>query len=116
MIYSYWCDRCEQGVDIYKTAKEIDTREFCDECDSIMSRQFVFQGQMSVPNIEPHYNPAFGKIIHSKQELKDTVRQHNDKHGTDLQEVGNERVRAKKRERFVNAESAAKELYGVLKK
>lgn len=116
MVYEYRCIGCEKSQDIYKSVEAIERPELCLECGDKMERQMVFKGQLNAQNFEAHYNQAFGKIVHSKNELKESVRVHNETHGTDLQEIGTERYRAHKPEFKVDTESMKKEIYGVLRK
>lgn len=61
-----------------------------------MSRCFCPKVQVMVGSFEPHFNEAFGEVIHSKRELKETVRRYNEERGMDLQEVGSDPVKARK--------------------
>jgi len=97
MIYEYQCYGCGQNYDIHKSYKELDEREFCPQCGSRLTRKFIFKVQVSTPNLEPHFNEGFGKVIHNKRQLKDTIKKHNDDHGTDLVELGNDKAFKSKR-------------------
>lgn len=66
------------------------------------------------------YNPAFGKVIRNSEELKSAIREHNDRTGEDLVEVGNFDVSShstkRHRNRFEWGEKDRKEAYDLLDK
>ena len=76
--------------------QDFDREESCPDCLKELYGPLVGTGftqvHVSVPDVSAHYNQAFGKVIHNKTELEETIRIHNDEHGTDLQAVGNDRL------------------------
>lgn len=116
MIYQYKCD-CGEVIDVVKSYREIDRTELCKVCGRTMMRDITaFCGQMSPHKFDTHYNHAFGKVIGSKAELKEAVRRHNETHGTDLQEVGNEKLKSEKPRVNYDLDGMKKEIYGLLHK
>lgn len=92
MIYSYQCDGCGgEAVDVVKSAAYSDRPEYCGKCNEPMRRLYsaVHFTTKSVFD-KPSYNPAFGKVINSKHQLKDEIRRASDE-GKEIVEVGNEK-------------------------
>ena len=98
MIYVYVCRNCRHIVDVVKGCKEIDQKEVCQNCENRLER-ILQPGYFNVKSFEVHRSSAFGKVIHSHRELKNIIAEHNDKHGTDIQEVGNDKMTTVKRQR-----------------
>lgn len=86
MIYEYKCHQCGKSEDIVKSVKEMDREEICSECSLAMERAFFPQKlqfmHTSVQSAE--FNPAFGQVIHSRQERDELAKRRG------MIEVGNE--------------------------
>ena len=99
MLYEYKCWRCDESFDISKPSSEVDREEICPICHIVMKRIDVHNKVfVNLGTFEPHFNPAFGKKIHNKHQLREEIAQLNDEKGYDLQEVGNEKPQKRKRE------------------
>jgi hypothetical protein len=107
---------CNKNEEIIKSHRDFDRPEPCDVCGDDMVRQVVFSGQMAPDKSESHYNHAFGKVIHSKRELRNEIKRHNSEYGTDLQEVGNEKPRVERKTINSDYDGMGRELYRMRKK
>lgn len=100
--YVYTCARCETNHDVIKSYRELSTSEYCPDCGAKLFGPRVGTGftkvSVSTPQFNAHYNHAFGKVVKNKSELKNEVRRYNGEHGTDLVEVGNEKLKRQKRD------------------
>lgn len=98
MIYTY---RCNQGecaclnieFTVSKRASDIDTVEFCRACAHPAERLFR-PGRPQIMNAgdgwnDHTYNPAFGKVISSKAQLRKEMAEAKAR-GNEMVEVGNE--------------------------
>lgn len=74
-----------------------------------MSRTFTPPTQVISP-FQEQYNPAFGKIIKNKAHLREELSRYSDANGSELVEVGNEKMKFEKPEFRVDHESAKAEL------
>lgn len=115
LIYVYSCSVCPHSrTEVIKSAKQIDDPELCKSSHE-MERVIVWGGQMNVPSFEPQFNPAFGKIIHSKRQIQDEVRRTRDEQGVELVEMGNERVKPKASRQEYDWDGVGRELHQRLK-
>lgn len=98
MIYEYGCDRCLKVVEIVKSHTLSDVKERCETCTEFMIRIYS-PPQISVAKLEPHFNHAFGKVIHSKEHLKEHIKKENGDKGKNIVEVGNDPLSSIKKTR-----------------
>lgn len=89
MIYIYECIHCSKKYELIKPALQSSQLEYCPVCHFELNKVFTAPRINMGKGYEPSYNPAFGKVIHNKAELKDTIKKLNDQ-GRDIQEVGND--------------------------
>ena len=77
-----------------KSLRYFNRIELCSECGTQMFRVF-HPPQVSVPKVEAHYSPAFGKVVSSRKEINEEIRKINGEKGMDLVEVGNDKSEKK---------------------
>lgn len=78
-----------------KRVSEVDEKEVCDTCGSLMRIEITCPN-MAIPNeFKPEYYWAFGKTISSKHGLKETLREIKGETGKEIIEVGNEKPKLK---------------------
>lgn len=82
-------------MEVIKPVSQLDNQEYCD-CGTEMRRTIAFKGGVSTDDRYKGYNPAFGKFIKNKADLKNTLAEIKGETGKDLIEVGNESPRVKK--------------------
>ena len=89
-----------------------DVAEPCDICQRIMKKLINFQGEVSgATDKQPEYNPAFGKVIKNKHDLRNELARIEGETGKKLEEVGNETLNnVKKPRKKVDIEEATREL------
>lgn len=85
MIYEFYCEKCRLGYDIHRSAADASEPAWCVACDGEMRRLYSPPHIIGASVFEPEFNPAFGKVIRSKNEAKELARRY------DLTEVGNEK-------------------------
>jgi putative FmdB family regulatory protein len=85
MVYEYLCERCNLAVDIVKSVKEYNSKEYCTACSGEMIK-LLSAPQLSGFNDKAEFNPAFGTIVKNRQHRKELAKRHG------LIEVGNEKV------------------------
>ena len=95
MIYDYWCPRCGKHLDVIKPVSAIDNEEICEKCSLAMVR-VIHAVLGNVSNFPGGYNPAFGKTLLSKRDLKNAVVEHEYKTGQRLEEVGTDKMQSVK--------------------
>lgn len=98
MIYEYGCNKCLKTHDIIKPVAEFDTPEFCPDCEERMIRVFS-PPQINIQKMEPHFNHAFGKVIHSKRHLNEYIKRENGEKGMNIVEVGSDNLSSIKKKR-----------------
>jgi putative FmdB family regulatory protein len=98
MIYEYGCSECLKTFDIIKPAAEYDTVEHCPICKNVMVKIFS-PAQVNMQKLEPHFNHAFGRVIHSKRDLAEHIRREKGEKGREIVEVGNDSLKSVKKQR-----------------
>ena len=98
MIYEYGCSQCLKTLEVVKPVSEYDTIEHCPTCKNVMMKVFS-SPQINVQKLEPHFNHAFGRVIHSKRDLQDQIRRENGEKGRNIVEVGNDKLSSIKKQR-----------------
>lgn len=98
MIYEYGCTPCLKTFEVIKPIAEYDTAENCTLCGTPMIRVFS-PPQISIAKMEPHFNHAFGKVIHSKHHLSEHIKRSNGDKGTNIVEVGTDKLSSIKKKR-----------------
>ncbi len=111
MIYVYKCTKCFKKHEVIKRVSEYKKDEHCPTCNS-KSDMFYTPPNLTIDKTVPSFNPALGKVIKNKRELKYEI----DKN--DLVEVGNEKTqvihkemdKTKEHKKAVRWENALKEV------
>lgn len=86
MIYEYLCEHCDLAQEVIKSMQYANTLEFCTSCGKRMRRVFSSSVHFTGTKVkDPEYQPAFGKHVKNKHELKDLMKKHN------VEEIGNEK-------------------------
>ena len=112
--YSYLCGRCKDETEVIKPIKELNIPEICETCGLVLERLIRFNGHMAPDSFITGYNPAFGKTFTSKRQQSEEIRRLSDQ-GRELIEVGNEKVRPKKKETEIVSEQDVAELKKAIK-
>lgn len=113
MIYAYECSSCHREESIIKTLKEIDREERCFDCKGVMERQIV-ACQFNIPKLDAHHNYAFGKIIHNRRELDETLKRHNGEKGTNLVEVGTDNLSSVQKKKSVWTDEESRQMKEII--
>lgn len=92
MIYLYRCVQCGKEYDIIKSYKLAAREEICPDCSLVMQRVWTVP-EIGKVYIEPWYSPAHGKMMKRASDLKDANKEYHDKTGSEMIEVGNEKVK-----------------------
>ena len=92
MKYPYHC-HCGHDALIDKKMADSARKENCPTCKSVMERVYT-PPLVHISHIESQYNPAFGKVIHNKTELKNELARHEGETGEKLYEVGNDTMKS----------------------
>lgn len=113
MIYEYACDKCKIETEVVKMSSECSNPEHCVICGAEMYRVWTVPA-VSIPQ-SGYYNHGLGRYISSKQDVKDAQREHKDRTGYELIELGNEKVKPKVSQKYDYGHEAqtAKQLLGV---
>lgn len=86
MVYDYLCNECDTHVDVIKRVGEIDRKEKCPSCDTIMTRAFcpskIHLSGTAVQ--EKKWQPALGRAC-TDREMKAEAK------AKGMIEVGNEK-------------------------
>lgn len=92
MLYTYQCPTCGRKVDEARSVSDRDRAPRCSGCAVDMPRIFTpTKIRVNLQNhFKPHFNHAFGKVMNSKQDIKDEIRKMNYEQGRDIVEVGND--------------------------
>ncbi len=98
MTYEYECKTCDFRLDITKYVKDLERSELCPRCLLPMGR-LISAGHISMGNMDPHFNYAFGKVIRSKSDIKNEIARKEGETGVKLQEVGNDTMKSIKKKR-----------------
>jgi len=80
-----------------------------------MERQIRFNGYMAPDSFITGFNPAFGKSFNSKREMNEEIRRMSGDEGRNLIPVGNEKVKAEKRNTEIVTEQDIAELKKAIK-
>jgi hypothetical protein len=106
MLYQYICFKCDEEFEIAKPHTEVDHNEICPICTSKLTlipfSRMVF---LKPDSFQPHFNPAFGRVVNSKRDMRNEVSRLNAENGYDLQEVGTDKPQKRKRERKMKEET-----------
>jgi len=93
--YPFWCDTCEFYVEDIRSMHDAASPMICAKCGKVMDRIYTAPNvSISIP-AEGYYNYGLGKYISRKSDISEAQRQYRDTHGSDLIEVGNERIKAR---------------------
>lgn len=92
-LYDYRCKFCPEPWTIFKTINRLEINELCPKHHAVMQRCFTWNGQISMGSFKPGFQPAFGKYMKNKHELKDAMKRHEGETGKELHEIGNEKIR-----------------------
>lgn len=85
MRYPYKCPGCNKETDIIKSVKEIDNKEACSYCDTIMTRLVVGGVGFTGEKVEDaEFNPGLGCVTKNKKHRAEIAK------SMGLVEVGNE--------------------------
>lgn len=95
--YTYFCHRCEMEFDVIKPMKEYDRNEICAECGLESSRVINFSGHLAADNQEAYYNYGLGKVVRSKNDVRQELSRVKGETGREFHEIGNDRSRPAKR-------------------
>lgn len=103
-VYEYQCPKCLVVTDVVKGLQSLDEAELCpgEGCpEQKMERIISSAPQINTSNcqFQSHYNPAFGKIIHSKRQIQDEVRKYKYEQGREIVEIGNDTLKSVKKQR-----------------
>ena len=90
MIYPFRCPKCNNYIELVRPASESSEAAFCQDCNSLMDRVWTAP-QITPIAIEPYYSPAHGQKIGSKRDLKEANKAYEDKNGSEIIEVGNDK-------------------------
>lgn len=74
----------------------MDFVEQCDECGQPSKRVIRFKGTVSGDNGPAYYNYGLGKVVRSKQDIRNELSRIRGETGRDLIEVGNEVIKKNK--------------------
>ena len=113
MIYPYKCPSCKEYHEVYKESKDAKKIERCPTCSYAMSRIWTAP-YLSTQDIYTGYNPGLGKYIKNKADLKDSLKGHTDRTGTEMVEIGNEKPNIKKRNNWKFSYGEMKQIHDKL--
>jgi len=89
-LYDYRCPDC--GVQFERYEPMSDSHEFaiC-ECGQSADRIYA-PSLVYVDNTQPHFNHGLGVKVNSRKDIREFQRAYKDRTGSELVEVGNERI------------------------
>ena len=92
MIYPFKC-KCGIIMEIVRHHSEAGLPYNCPQCGEEMKRIWT------VPQVKVYggmeFNPGLGKFVRGQAGVRDALREHKDKTGQELIEVGNEKIKTK---------------------
>ena len=122
MIYPYYCKPCDSVFEVIKVLADIDQPEPCAFCGVKSTERRIGLSMIQSVDVDPQYNPAFGKVIRNKSHLNSELSKLRDQ-GKEMVEIGDE-CPNKMAKRFANqrkeirdkrwAEPAEKQLQDVM--
>ena len=89
MLYRFVCDSCGKSEYLARSVSERDATEPC-VCGHALSRVFTAPNVSVIAPFQSAFNPAFGKVLKNRSDLKDELRKYSDATGSELVEVGND--------------------------
>jgi len=89
MIYPYYCKPCDNTFEVIKAVAQIDAPETCTSCGSVSTDRRIGLPRLGVVEVEPQFNPAFGKVIRNKSHLRSELSRLRDQ-GKEMVEIGDE--------------------------
>lgn len=92
--YLYEC--CGERFEVVKGISLSDEAEKCKTCGGIAEKKINFRGGLAFGTFVPAYQPALGKVITDKRELRNELAAYKDRTGSELVEVGTDRSKPKK--------------------
>ena len=87
-VYEYSCPSCFTRFDRYEHAAGAHERATCG-CGLVALRVWS-PPQVSIPNVEPHFNYGLGQRVSSRRDIRDAQRRYAGETGSNLVEVGND--------------------------
>jgi|SRR5580765_916116 len=94
--YAYKCNKCAEEFDVIKPVAEIEMIEVCEECGFPAERVIKFKGHMSPDNVDAYYNHGLGKVVRTKNDVRQELSRLKGETGRDLIEVGTEVLKKEK--------------------
>lgn len=93
MIYEYECALCERRIDVTKPIKFIDSVELCPVCGAEMHRCVSTPAfKIDFVHQKKEWNPGLGIWVRNRNDIREAMAKYKDEHGSELIEVGNERI------------------------
>jgi hypothetical protein len=92
MIYSYVCPNCLLEEEVTKPVSDLDRPEMCEECGIPMMRRICPPVATRVDNFKQEHYWTFGRVVNSKQDLKNELARYKGEKGSELVEIGSEQM------------------------
>lgn len=94
--YAYFCHKCESEFDVIKPSRDIDFIEICEDCGYPSERVIRFKGHVSADNGAAYYNYGLGKVVRSKNDIRQEISRVKGETGQEIVEIGNETIKKAK--------------------
>lgn len=91
MIYPYHCTPCDEIFEVTKRLADIEEPGSCPNCGVLSHDRRIGLPRIGFVEVEPAFNPAFGKIIKNKSHLRSEMAKLADM-GRPVVEIGDEPV------------------------
>jgi len=98
--YEYQCPKCNVFTDVVKPMADSSSEESCPGCTTIMER-VITSPRIATSNcqFDTHYNWGLGKVVKSKNDIKNELHRINGETGKNIVEVGNDNMKSIKKQR-----------------
>ena len=94
--YAYLCPKCKTEFDVIKAVQYMEFVEQCSECGEPSNRVVRFKGAISADAGPAYFHYGLGKVVRSKQDIRNELAKIRGETGRDLIEVGNEAIKKSK--------------------
>lgn len=112
MIYEFRCASCGNIQEIIRLYQEASEVAFCSSCGSEMQRIYSIPN-ISVPKLD-YYDHGLGTYVSSKHDIKEAQRKYHDRTGSELVEVGTDKIEPKKPDNYKLSDKETREIYQKL--
>lgn len=109
MIYDFTCEQCGTTFEEVRAVAERDELATC-ECGASAARIFSFKGGFTLGSFGEGYFHAFGKHLTQKHQLKEELARYKGETGSELIEMGNEKIKSTPKREAVDWDGFGREL------